>query len=89
MSGQAEDLKAKTARSIGAVLPLVARDPAVQPSRAIEADEREFEAFKALRKARSDARLVGVRAIRQKKKDEEEAAKKFVSRSLLRELVLT
>lgn len=48
---------------------------AEQP-RSITSEEKEFNAYAALRKARSDARLVGVRAEREKKKREEEEAKR-------------
>ncbi|GAA5876914.1 hypothetical protein JCM3774_000538, partial [Rhodotorula dairenensis] len=50
--------------------------PAEQP-REITADEKSApSAYEQLRKARSDARLVGVRAERERKKREEEEAKK-------------
>ncbi|EJU01903.1 ribosomal protein large subunit 13 [Dacryopinax primogenitus] len=44
--------------------------------RSITEEEREFEAFRALRIARSDQRNAGKRKVRAQKKEEEEAAKK-------------
>lgn len=50
--------------------------------REITAEEKQQgSAYEQLRKARSDARLVGVRAERERKKREEEEAKKKVSAS--------
>jgi len=68
----AEDLKAETTRA-GVPLPDIA--PA-EPPRKITAKEREFEAFRTLRVARSDKRHEGTRKLRAAKKEEEEAAKK-------------
>ncbi|THV07713.1 ribosomal protein L13e [Dendrothele bispora CBS 962.96] len=68
----AEDLKASTTRT---TLPLPESYPAEGP-RKITSEEREFEAYKALRVARADARYEGVRKARAAKKEEEEAAKK-------------
>ncbi|KAI5475791.1 hypothetical protein MNV49_000842 [Pseudohyphozyma bogoriensis] len=68
------DAPAETVKSTSAAFPLpsfVAEAP-----REITAEEREANAFRTLRLARSDARLVGVRAERIKKREEEEAAKK-------------
>ncbi|GAA6007846.1 60S ribosomal protein L13 [Rhodotorula paludigena] len=57
-------------------LPIPAGSQLEQP-REITADEKNApSAYTALRKARSDARLVGVRAERKRKAEEEEAAKK-------------
>ena len=47
-----------------------------EKARPITDDEKAASAYAALRKARSDARLVGVREARRKAKEEEEAAKK-------------
>ncbi|KZT55953.1 ribosomal protein L13e [Calocera cornea HHB12733] len=67
-----EDLKAKTERGpIALPLAFVREEP-----RAITDEERDFEAFRALRVARSDARNAGKRKMRAQKKEEEEAAKK-------------
>ena len=55
-------------------LPLPALAPAVT-ERKIEAAEKEGSQYVRLRKARSDARLVGKREKRAKQKAEEEAAK--------------
>jgi hypothetical protein len=60
---QAEDLKAATTRD---TLPLPEIYPAEKP-RKITAEEREFQAFRALRVARANARHEGVRKIRQAK----------------------
>ncbi|KAM0750241.1 ribosomal protein L13e [Meredithblackwellia eburnea MCA 4105] len=67
---------APTARSALVAFPIPAGTTAEAP-RAITSEEKSFEAFRTLRVARSDARLVGVRAARaQKKKEEEENKKK-------------
>jgi len=47
-----------------------------EPPRAITAEERQFNAYRTLRIARSDKRHEGVRKIRKAKKEEEEANKK-------------
>ncbi|CAG8530723.1 1442_t:CDS:2 [Racocetra fulgida] len=47
-----------------------------EEARAITNEEKAASAYVTLRKARSDARLVGVREARRKAKEEEEAAKK-------------
>ena len=44
--------------------------------RAISDDEKKYSVYEALRKARSDARLVGVREKRAKQKAEEERQQK-------------
>jgi len=62
-------------RKISSVLPLPPSYVAEEP-RAITAEEKEGNAYATLRKARSDARLVGVREVRRKKAQEEEDAKK-------------
>lgn len=61
--------------SLGDVLPIVQVAPESEP-RAITDEEKSFSAYSTLRKERSDARLIGVRAARQKAKEEEEASKK-------------
>jgi len=61
--------------AVAAAFPIPAGIEHEKP-REITEEEKEFEAFKALRTARSDARLVGVRKVRAAKKEEEEAAKK-------------
>jgi large subunit ribosomal protein L13e len=71
---QAEDLKADTVRNVNAAFPLPAASTHEKP-RAITSEEKEFNAFTTLRKERSDARLVGVRAKRAQAKAEAEAAK--------------
>ena len=71
---QAEDLKANTTRSVSAAMPLPASSTPEEP-RKITQEERDFDAYTTLRKARSDARFVGVRKIRAQKKIEEEEAK--------------
>jgi len=47
-----------------------------EKARPITEEERAVSAYATLRKARSDARLVGVREVRRKAKEEEEATKK-------------
>ncbi|KAG8689909.1 60S ribosomal protein L13 [Ceratobasidium sp. 395] len=67
-----DDLKAETTR---APVPLPA--PFVHEApRKITAEERDFQAFRALRNARANHRHAGARKVREKKKEEEEAAKK-------------
>ncbi|KAF5385177.1 hypothetical protein D9615_001464 [Tricholomella constricta] len=68
----AEDLMAATTRA-PISLPAVA---AAEAPRKITAEEREFQAYRTLRVARSDARHEGARKVRAQKKEEEEAAKK-------------
>jgi large subunit ribosomal protein L13e len=69
---QGDALKALTTKQS---LPL---PPAFTPEapRAITAEEREFNAYRTLRVARSDKRHEGMRKIRKAKKEEEEANKK-------------
>ena len=70
---QVKDLEnLKHAKTTLSVLPIPAGITHEAP-RAITDEEKEFEAFAALRKARSDARHVGTRKIRAAKKAEEEA----------------
>lgn len=71
------DLKMESVSHVQAVLPIPAGMTLEQP-RAITAEEKANagSAYASLRKARSDARYAGARAERQRKKDEEEAAKK-------------
>ncbi|KAG5638643.1 hypothetical protein H0H81_011195 [Sphagnurus paluster] len=68
----ADDLKAETTR---AAIPLPAA-AVVEAPRKITAEEREFQAYRTLRVARSNARHEGARKLRAQKKEEEEAAKK-------------
>jgi large subunit ribosomal protein L13e len=58
-----------------AILPIKQLWPR-EKARPITDDEKAGSAYATLRKARSDARLVGVREARRKAKEEEEAAKK-------------
>ncbi|KAK9481322.1 ribosomal protein L13e [Lipomyces japonicus] len=68
-------IAAATQVSAASVLPIV--QPAVESEPRIITDEaKAFQAFTTLRKARSDARLVGVRAKRAKAKADEAAEKK-------------
>jgi len=69
-----DDLTAKTTSNLSAAFPLPAPYEQEAP-RPITEEEKEFDAFATLRKARSDARLVGVRAKRAAAKAEAEAAK--------------
>lgn len=57
----------------GEILPIKAKVPKLK-SRVISDEERKFSAFQALRMARADARLIGVREKRAKQKAEEAAA---------------
>ncbi|KAI0321725.1 ribosomal protein L13e [Amylostereum chailletii] len=68
----AEDLQAATTRQS---IPLPAAFTPEAP-RKITAEEREFEAYKALRNGRAQQRHEGARKARAAKKEEEEAAKK-------------
>lgn len=72
---QDADPKLESLRTLSATFPIPSGTTPEAP-RAITSAEKEVKAFRALRDARSSARFVGVRAERQKKKDEEEAAKK-------------
>jgi len=67
-----DDMNLDTTRSIAIPLPAPAEHE--QP-RKITSDERELQAYRTLREARSDKRYEGVRKIRAQKKKEEEAAK--------------
>ncbi|KIY64210.1 ribosomal protein L13e [Cylindrobasidium torrendii FP15055 ss-10] len=68
----AEDLQAATTR---AAVPIT--NPYVpEAPRKITDEERSFDAYKALRNGRADARFAGARKARAAKKEEEEAAKK-------------
>ncbi|KAH7104119.1 60S ribosomal protein L13 [Auriculariales sp. MPI-PUGE-AT-0066] len=67
-----DDLTASTTR-LALPLPAVAEP---EPPRKITSKEREFQAYRALRVARSNARYEGIRKIRKAKKEEEEANKK-------------
>ncbi|GAA6048220.1 hypothetical protein NBRC10513_003816 [Rhodotorula toruloides] len=69
------DKSTPAVKSAQAAFPIPAGMTAEQP-RSITSEEKEFNAYAALRKARSDARLVGVRAERERKKREEEEAKR-------------
>ncbi|GAA5979937.1 hypothetical protein JCM11641_007591 [Rhodosporidiobolus odoratus] len=71
------DKSTERVSNVQSVFPIPAGMTAEQP-REVTSEEKEFNAYTALRKARSDARLVGVRAAREKKKQEEEEAKKKV-----------
>ncbi|GAA6043183.1 hypothetical protein JCM8097_008716 [Rhodosporidiobolus ruineniae] len=71
--GDTEGADKETARVASAqkAFPLPAAVALEQP-REVTAEEKEFNAYTTLRKARSDARLVGVRAERKRKAEEEE-----------------
>lgn len=59
----------------GEVMPV--RQPIVRvDARAITDDERKYSVFEAMRVARADARLIGVREKRAKQKEEEAKMKK-------------
>jgi len=60
---------------VSTIFPFKPVDKSIQ-ERAITSEEKEGGAFAKLRRAQSDARLVGVRAKRQKAKDDAEAEKK-------------
>ncbi|MCJ1310766.1 60S ribosomal protein L13 [Agyrium rufum] len=71
--------EAKISRSLGAIMPIrnTTREEAVTSIKVSDMPKGEENAYKKLRTARSDARLVGVREKRAKaKKDEDAAAKK-------------
>lgn len=76
---QGADKATERVSKVSTAFPIPAGIVNEQP-REITSDEKDFSAFRALRLARSDARLVGVRAERKRKAEEEEAAKKKVSR---------
>jgi len=69
------DKSTERVSKVSAAFPIPAGITNEEP-REITSDEKDFSAFRALRVARSDARLVGVRAERKRKAEEEEAAKK-------------
>ncbi|KAK9468893.1 ribosomal protein L13e [Lipomyces arxii] len=71
----AEDVAAATQTTLGSVFPIVQIAPETEP-RIISEEAKAFEAFKTLRKARSDAKYVGVRAKRAQAKADEAAEKK-------------
>ncbi|GAA6058735.1 hypothetical protein JCM10212_003423 [Sporobolomyces blumeae] len=71
------DKNTERVSKLSSAFPITA--PAAEKPREITAEEKDFSAFRALRVARSDARLVGVRAERKRKAEEEEAAKKKMS----------
>jgi large subunit ribosomal protein L13e len=71
-----DDLKVENiTRQTQSVLPIPSGTIPEEP-RAITEEEQEFQAYATLRKARSDARYIGVRKIRAEKKAEEAAAAK-------------
>ena len=74
-SAQGEDLTANTIRSLTSAFPLPAPSEHEKP-RAITSEEKELEAYKTLRKERSDARYAGARAKRAAAKEEAENATK-------------
>ena len=59
----------------GELLPIKKQWPKLK-ARVISDEERKFSAFSALRVARADARLIGIREKRAKQKAEEAAASK-------------
>ncbi|KAG8691863.1 60S ribosomal protein L13 [Ceratobasidium sp. 423] len=67
-----DDLKAATTRAPIALPPSFVHEA----PRRITAEERDFKAYRALRDARADHRHAGARKVREKRKEEEEAAKK-------------
>ncbi|KAH8329240.1 hypothetical protein KR074_006026 [Drosophila pseudoananassae] len=60
----------------GPIMPIKNEQPAVVEFRDVTKDEKKFQAFATLRKARTDARLVGIRAKRAKEAAESEDAAK-------------
>ncbi|XP_016965086.1 60S ribosomal protein L13 [Drosophila biarmipes] len=60
----------------GPVMPITNEQPAVVEFRDVTKEEKKFKAFATLRKARTDARLVGIRAKRAKEAAESEDAAK-------------
>lgn len=85
--GAKQSEQPESVKNVQKAFPIPAGMQAEQP-REITADEKNVDAYVALRKARSDARLVGVRAERERKKREEEEAKKKVRSALDVVLVL-
>ncbi|KAH9465631.1 hypothetical protein MJO28_007403 [Puccinia striiformis f. sp. tritici] len=69
------DLSAPTTQDVSGPLPLPSGTKPEAP-RAITSEELEFNAFKALRQARTTQRQAGVWKVRKQKKEEEDAAKK-------------
>jgi large subunit ribosomal protein L13e len=72
-SDRAELTQAKQVQ--GPVIPIQQIWQQEEP-RKITGEEKKFNAYATLRKARTDARLVGIREMRRKAKEEEEANKK-------------
>ncbi|CAG8477765.1 11308_t:CDS:2 [Diversispora eburnea] len=76
---KAEDSKpdecAAATQHKGGILPIKQSWPC-EKARPITEEEKKVSAYATLRKAKNDARLVGVRDARRKAKEEEEAAKK-------------
>ncbi|KAI9578726.1 60S ribosomal protein L13 [Glossina fuscipes] len=60
----------------GKVMPIRKENPSVTEFREVTKEEKKFKAFATLRKARSDARLVGVRAKQARENAENEEATK-------------
>ncbi|GAA5912466.1 hypothetical protein JCM8208_006608 [Rhodotorula glutinis] len=77
-AGDAADASKDTERvkNVAAAFPIPKGSAVLEEPRAVTSEEKDFAAFRALRVARSNARLVGVRAERKRKAEEEEAAKK-------------
>ncbi|EGF99484.1 uncharacterized protein MELLADRAFT_68577 [Melampsora larici-populina 98AG31] len=73
--GDSTDLTAPTTQNITSVLPIPSGTKP-EAARAITAEEREFNAYRALREARTQQRQAGIWKVRKQKKEEEEAAKK-------------
>lgn len=67
--------RSSTGLRASTIFPIIPVDKSIQ-ERAITSDEKEASAYRKLRLARSEAKLVGVRAKRQKAKDDAEAASK-------------
>ena len=59
----------------GPVMPICQPRPVAQ-ARAVTEDEKKYSVFEAVRQARADQRLLGVRERRAQKKAEEEKMKK-------------
>jgi len=68
----AEELRLETTR---AAIPIPSSLTPEQPCK-ITKEEREFNAYRALREARAEQRHAGAKKLRQQKKEEEEASKK-------------
>jgi large subunit ribosomal protein L13e len=80
---QGDDLKADRASNVRSAFPIVQEHQPEAP-RKITDEEKAASAYTQLRKARSDARFVGVRAERARKKAEEEEVSRLLSdRALL------